>query len=157
MNQVKIQALQAEYGDCIFVSIEEHSEIFNILVDGGTKNTYLDLRAGYPMPGVLRQKLDELKTKGQHVDLLVMTHIDNDHIAGILEWFRTNIPSRDFVRRIWFNDNMEIPTYESKDNSKGQAIDLKTLFDKHGISYQGQIVCGQEYPFVFGRIYVLAP
>ena len=136
MNQVKIQALQAEYGDCIFVSIEEHSEIFNILVDGGTKNTYLDLRAGYPMPGVLRQKLDELKTKGQHVDLLVMTHIDNDHIAGILEWFRTNIPSRDFVRRIWFNDNMEIPTYESKDTSKGQAIDLEPLFDTHGISYQ---------------------
>ena len=157
MNHVEIQALQAEYGDCIFVSIEENGNNFNILVDGGTKNTYLDLRMGYPIPGVLRQKLDELQAKGKHIDLLVITHIDNDHIAGILEWFRTNMPSKDFVRKVWFNDNVEIPTYESKDNSKGQAIDLKALFDKYGISYQSQIVCGQEYPFVGGRIYVLAP
>lgn len=157
MNQVKIQALQAEYGDCIFVSIEENGKNINILVDGGTKNTYIDLRMGYPMPGVLWQKLDELKAKDQHIDLLVITHIDNDHIAGILEWFRTNIPSPDFVRKIWFNDNVEIPTYKSKDNSKGQVIELKNLLDNHGISYQRQIVCGQEYSFVCGRIYVLAP
>lgn len=72
-------------------------EKFRILVDGGVSATYVDLKCGYPMPGDLKSKLAGLKSKHEHIDLLIITHIDDDHIGGLLEWF-----SHDFQIRVCF-------------------------------------------------------
>lgn len=72
-------------------------EKFRILVDGGVSATYVDLKCGYPMSGDLKSKLESLKRKHEHIDLLIITHIDDDHIGGLLEWF-----SHDFLIRLCF-------------------------------------------------------
>lgn len=50
--------------------------------------------------------IDDLKRKEQHIDLLIVTHIDDDHIGGIKEWFEYDYPDDDFVREIWMNDDV---------------------------------------------------
>jgi hypothetical protein len=76
-----LEALQAGPGDSLIVHYGD-PPLF-ILVDGGPKPTYSK---------VLRKRLDALKDKWQDmdtqkliIDLLLISHIDDDHIAGIVE------------------------------------------------------------------------
>ena len=157
MLKTNLEVLKAGCGDCIFVSIIDGEEIFRILIDGGVPATYLDLKLGFPLPGNLKVKLDELKSSGGHIDLLVITHIDDDHIGGLLNWFMYNCPNRYFVREIWFNDNISVPSAQSTNNSKESAIDFKCLLDRKGIPYKNLIVQNNKYVYKWGTISILSP
>lgn len=76
---MKIKILKAEHGDCFLVSqqINENQNV-NILIDGGTRNTYR--RA-------LRPVLDNLVNDGESLHTIIVTHIDDDHISGIIQLF----------------------------------------------------------------------
>ncbi len=70
----KITFLPATFGDCIFIEYGDEQEPNRILVDGGTAGTREHI-----------QKILTALPHGQrHLELVVVTHIDNDHIAGIL-------------------------------------------------------------------------
>lgn len=70
----KITFLPATFGDCIFIEYGDEQDPSRILVDGGTAGTREHI-----------QKLLRALPYGQrHLELVVVTHIDNDHIAGIL-------------------------------------------------------------------------
>jgi len=64
-----VEFLKAGSGDCILI---RHKE-YNILVDGGNDPSYLLLR------------IDKIYELGQKIDLLIITHHDDDHISGILK------------------------------------------------------------------------
>lgn len=145
MTQTKIEILRAGCGDCFFITIENDDEKFRILVDGGVAATYVDLKCGYPMPGDLKSKLISLKSKHEHIDLLIITHIDDDHIGGLLEWFSHDFPDKTLLHEVWFNDNVLVPSYRSTNNSKANAISLKCLLDEHGVTYKNGIIQGQTY------------
>jgi beta-lactamase superfamily II metal-dependent hydrolase len=76
-----IQFLHASHGDCIFLRHEQEGKIFNLLIDGGPGETFGQLN-GYAKP--LRLLLEELKANGEVIDLAVITHVDDDHIGGVL-------------------------------------------------------------------------
>lgn len=157
MTQTKIEILRAGCGDCLFITIENDDEIFRILVDGGVSATYVDLKCGYPMPGDLKSKLTSLKSNHEHIDLLIITHIDDDHIGGLLEWFSHDFPDKTLLHEVWFNDNVLVPSYRSTNNSKANAISLKCLLDEHGVTYKNGIIQGQTYLYNWGKITVLSP
>lgn len=157
MIQSIIELLKAGCGDCLFITIKDEKEEFRILVDGGVSATYVDLKSGYPMPGDLKSKLASLKSKHEHIDLLIITHIDDDHIGGLLEWFSHDFPDKSLLREVWFNDNILVPSFRSTNNSKANAISLKCLLDEHGVSYKNVISQGQAYLYNWGKIIVLAP
>jgi hypothetical protein len=75
-----IEALQANEGDCLLL---EHTppggEPARILIDGGSRGIYRR---------VLRPRLDALR-QGERLDLrmAIVSHIDGDHISGILDLF----------------------------------------------------------------------
>lgn len=73
---MKVIMLKAGHGDCFFIEVNTScDETFNILVDGGTKNSF-DL--------IEKNKKFLLSYISKHkIDLLVITHIDDDHIKGI--------------------------------------------------------------------------
>ena len=73
VEDVEVKMLQAGEGDCIVVYFRD--ENFRILIDGGVASTY-DL--------ALRSYLKGLSSKGQKIDILIVTHIDRDHIEGII-------------------------------------------------------------------------
>ena len=70
---MRIKMLPALNGDCILV---EYSPAHFILIDGG----YVDTYQNYLLP-----KLKEIAARGGSLDLLVVTHIDSDHVSGIIK------------------------------------------------------------------------
>lgn len=62
-----IEILQAGTGDSIWVSHNKK----NIVIDGGKSTT------------AIRTRYDQMP-QDEIIDLLVVTHIDSDHIAGII-------------------------------------------------------------------------
>lgn len=96
MNDIIVDMLAADEGDCFLIMAEK--ENINILIDGGTAKTY---------HRVLKPKLQELNRLGKCIDLLVVTHIDDDHIGGILELLKENTSDSESkiikIKNIWHN------------------------------------------------------
>jgi len=85
---VTIEMLPADYGDSLLVSWNGAQGTHRMLIDGGLVKSADGIKP-------------HLKTIGA-IDLVVMTHVDGDHIGGILELFR-DPETNPLVRSIWFN------------------------------------------------------
>jgi len=87
----RIQLLPARHGDAILVEYGDAASPARFLIDGGPLGAYAGLKA----------RLEALPTDQREFELLVVTHIDGDHIEGALKL----INDADLVRfrDIWFN------------------------------------------------------
>jgi beta-lactamase superfamily II metal-dependent hydrolase len=76
-----LEALQARDGDCLMLHYAATGgSTVRVLFDGGPKTVY---------KGALRPLLDQLRGRAPlDLRLVVVTHIDADHITGILDLFR---------------------------------------------------------------------
>lgn len=158
MENIIIEALQASYGDSILITIQEEKGPFTILMDGGTSMAYtFKNKKGKKEAGSLKRKIDELRQKGRWIDLLIVTHVDDDHIGGIKAWFEDEMPSHDFVRRIWMNDDVEITVEKGLDNTSAKAASMKDMLVTNGFAIEHQIGMGGKFNFDWGRMFVLAP
>jgi beta-lactamase superfamily II metal-dependent hydrolase len=86
-----IEMLPAAYGDALWIEYGDPPR--RILIDGGIASTAANVR-------------ERLKTAGGRVDLAVVTHVDEDHIAGMLDVLESNdaFDTADF----WFNGYAQI-------------------------------------------------
>ncbi len=73
-----LEAVQAEFGDCFVLRHGSAATPRAIVVDGGPKGTY---------PDHLAPVLNGLAAEGATIDMVVLSHIDNDHVGGLLELF----------------------------------------------------------------------
>lgn len=85
---MRIIILPALNGDCILVEIQPSHYI---LIDGG----YVDTYENYLLP-----TLEEIAARGGELDIVVVTHIDYDHISGIIRMME-DMPIR--IKEIWYN------------------------------------------------------
>ena len=163
---IKVRVLQANHGDCILVSHEGQDGVFNLLIDGGNSATF---KRGAPArhKGALCALLDELKEKGQCIDLAILTHIDDDHIGGFLKAFKAPGYLSEMVKSIWFNSSRLITDYfntpdipensvrlgiDSPDTSVQQGKSLEAVLDEVGCHRAPLIRAGQTIksgPFTF--------
>lgn len=150
---INISLLQAYYGDCIFLSYDG----FNVLIDGGTSRTYQDLHDRHNPDKALKKLVEQLQSDNQHIDLLVITHVDDDHIGGIKEWFENNYPADGFIREIWMNDNIELKDTGSLQNSPQKAGNLLEMWKEQGQHYRNDIVMGVEEDRGPFHVRVLSP
>ena len=155
MIMVDIEVLKAQYGDCIFVAVTNDGQEYVIMIDGGLDTTYQERRRR--QTGPLKEKLEQLKQAGKHIDLLIITHVDYDHIGGVLKWFNTNFPDEGFVKRVWINDDVKIEDQTNLDNNAAHEASLLKLLARNNVTHENQIVSGKETAFDWGKIYVLAP
>lgn len=95
-GQVVIKSLPATAGDCFIIEFKK--EDYHILVDGGYGDTYYKY---------LKKDLLELASHGKHINLLIITHVDSDHIGGIQAFLRENglssRPNIIQVDEVWYN------------------------------------------------------
>jgi hypothetical protein len=87
-----IEMLPAEYGDCVWIEYGEPGDVHRLLIDGGT----------YPTYKALRRRIKALHQEAPVLELLVVTHIDNDHIDGIVRLLQNPQLGVRF-NDIWFN------------------------------------------------------
>ena len=70
----KLTAFPAADGDCLLLSFGETPPYCHVLIDGGRQGTY----------SILKPTLKAIAEVGEAIDLLVLSHIDADHIEGFL-------------------------------------------------------------------------
>jgi beta-lactamase superfamily II metal-dependent hydrolase len=112
-----IKFLRAFNGDCIHLSFRDGKRKISILIDGGMPNTYRNSKnkKGKQEDGDLKALLEDLRKKGEKIDLLILTHVDDDHIGGILNWFKQDQNASEMLGEVWFNSGRLIK--ESMDKS----------------------------------------
>lgn len=157
MGDVQVELLKASYGDCIFININYDGKTFIIMIDGGPAYSYQHKERGRIKAGVLQDKLYELKSKGNAIDLLIITHVDEDHIGGIKAWFEHDFPTSDFVREVWINDDIEIEDVTNLQNTSAKAASLISMLRDKRMPSCDKLVTGVTKSYDWGRIIVLAP
>jgi beta-lactamase superfamily II metal-dependent hydrolase len=100
-----IKPLKAFHGDSILLSFDDNGTTRNILIDGGPGNTYSK------PPKALKNEIEQIEKRGENIDLLVITHIDDDHIGGIISIFEYEDPNLDKIKKVWFNSGELISTF----------------------------------------------
>lgn len=95
MSDIVFRALPAGDGDCLLISFNNRQKT-NILIDGGTSISF------QANAEIIQDEFD--KSSSNH---LFITHIDDDHIAGIVTLFSdekySNISSR--IKGVYFNSS----------------------------------------------------
>ena len=147
---LNINFLKAEHGDAIHISYKDSNDSCrNILIDGGIGRTYRGNVGGRPKDGQLKILVDNIKEKDEKIDLLIITHWDDDHLGGILKWFESDNDAKDMIGNIWFNagvlineyfqSNQENPNcnklniFNSPQTSTGQGITFEKVISESGI------------------------
>ncbi|WP_308230642.1 MBL fold metallo-hydrolase [uncultured Prevotella sp.] len=150
-----IEMLQALHGDAFILHCQKNGNNGVIVVDGGP---YRDSRK-------IVSHLDALNT----IDLMVLTHYDDDHIGGVLAYIKKHKADRPFpVKHMWVNCAYDIPIYSSPNISFGQAKklanELKEINEclvKEGFSiidWETPIVAKKEsIKLPFADILILSP
>ncbi|HEX8377671.1 MAG TPA: MBL fold metallo-hydrolase [Pedobacter sp.] len=119
---MKIKFLKAFNGDSIWLSFLEKDIPRNILIDGGTGNTY---KTTSTIKGELFKAIQEIKESGQFIDLLILTHFDDDHIGGVLRWLNKDKEAPKLIKKVWFNSGKEIAKkFKTKENKE---LDIKIV------------------------------
>ena len=92
---IVVEMLPAQEGDCFLIAVDNK---YHILVDGGTPYTYRHY---------LKSRLIKLAEDKKVIDLLIVTHVDNDHIGGIIPFIKENgnasNPQIIPVKEVWHN------------------------------------------------------
>ena len=96
----------ANEGDAFLISFGNNQSC-NLLIDMGLKKTYQNS---------IKPDLIKLKHNGKHIDLLVVTHIDNDHILGAIEFVKENGADSKIVevKEVWHNSYRHLQFAEKK-------------------------------------------
>ncbi|MCW8890595.1 MAG: hypothetical protein OQL20_08055 [Sedimenticola sp.] len=89
----RIEMLPAAHGDCLWIEYGSNEQVHRILIDGGPAHTY----------PTLRERVLHLPAAERHFELLVITHIDADHIEGIIRLLQDAQSLNCTFDRIWFN------------------------------------------------------
>lgn len=114
---IELRMLPAKDGDCLLLSYGESGPTTRILIDGGRASTY----------PLVQSTLNDLGS----IDLLVVTHVDQDHILGTLALLRD--PARRVrIGQVWFNGydqlhDAPIETFGVKDGEKLSTSLLELL------------------------------
>ena len=91
-----INILPAFNGDCILIdTYDSENNQYTILIDGGTRKTFDELK----------KKLKDYKK----IDLVILTHIDGDHINGLLRFFKSGFAKKIVFDKIIINAANLIP------------------------------------------------
>lgn len=140
---MNIHILRAFNGDCIWLNLNDaQGESRNILIDGGPGNAYqFKNKKGKQEAGDLQNLIAQLRNEDQFIDLLILTHVDDDHIGGLLKWFKKDKEAKDLIKKVWFNSGRLISDYFGEENNEenhlslGDATGLDTSI-KQGVNFE---------------------
>ncbi len=86
-----VTMLPAQVGDCLWIEYGDASKPHRILIDCGTR----------PTEAHLRTRIEALGARADF-ELLIVTHVDTDHIGGVLPLF-DDPPANLRIGEVWYN------------------------------------------------------
>src|SRR4051812_5727438 len=116
-----IKFLKAQNGDCSIIRYTDTSgSKRNIIIDAGLDATYFD--PATITFGELKTEIDDIKAHEENIDLLILTHIDNDHICGFLKLFEMDTEVSGIIKKVWFNSGKLIA--EKIEEAENKALSV---------------------------------
>ena len=107
-----IEPLKAEHGDAIVIRIDNVSNQIKIVIDGG--------------PNDCAERIADYYDTLGYIDLLILTHYDEDHISGLLEFIGRHTRDKSaLIGEIWVNGARVI--YFDKDENVSSYENAYTL------------------------------
>lgn len=126
----EIEMLPAREGDCLWIRYGSKKKPKQILIDGGRKATAKELLA----------RFKTLPTGQRTFELLIVSHIDRDHIEGILELLKDKTVK---FKDIWFNAYFHLLNVERFGAAQGELLSDALIDNKlpWNRKFQGKAVC----------------
>lgn len=104
----KIELLPAGHGDSILITYGDAESNHHILIDGGPYYFFADKsKKKLGKRQSLSRRVNEIIGEGEKLELMVLTHIDADHIEGLVKWIG-NHPRDLSIEDIWFNGRQQL-------------------------------------------------
>jgi len=120
-----IHLLPASFGDSLLIEYGEKDNLFYILIDGGPYYAFKEIMMA------IREIAPDLK----ELELIVVTHVDIDHIDGIVKLLNQD-PLPFVINDIWFNGFSQLEDAETTDLLGGlQGEYLSALIKKKGVPH----------------------
>ena len=124
---LRLEVLPARYGDCIWIEYGK-DPVRRLLIDGGAPGVYKK---------ALKPRLKQLADEEREFELLVVTHIDYDHIRGIIELaLDDKLPFK--AKDVWFNGFRHIPDSPPDVLAGKHGEQLTDLLLKNGASWNAR-------------------
>jgi hypothetical protein len=171
-----ITVLPASHGDSIIIEAgSDKQDPFRILIDGGPADCYCSNQGFKQTFGPLHSTLTALSSRTNALDLVVLTHVDSDHIGGLLKAYEHDSVLPIFGKDVWFNSGRVIAQQlgngmepdgsvltlqkgtSDRLTSIAQGVALDDLLDQAGVSPRQLRVAGQKIEFRHGEIQILSP
>lgn len=121
---IRILSFKADNGDAFLIKFDNGQ---NILIDMGMPKTY---------ENEIRQELIKLRKQKRKIDLLIISHIDEDHISGAIKFLEENKNDEIIeISEIWHNSYKHLQF----DKSKVSEVKEDTISILKSIIKQNQI------------------
>ncbi len=128
----RVEMLPAGHGDSLVIAYGTEAAPRYVLIDGGPFYTYngntLVERAA------LSRRVQQLITEGHPIELLVVTHVDGDHIEGIVRLLGS-WPDGLKVDDVWFNAWRHLAPTEDDLLGPVQGEMLSAVIQKRGLTW----------------------
>jgi len=98
MSIFRIEMLPAQQGDALLLEYGDAGQLNHVLIDAGTPSSY----------AAVKQRLRRLDQSHPHLELLIVSHIDTDHIGGVLKLFSDSTLDV-LIDDVWFNSWEHLP------------------------------------------------
>ena len=90
----QIEMLRAAHGDCLWIEYGTTARTRRILIDGGPIGRWESLES----------RIGKLKAGASTFELIVLTHVDTDHVDGLVRLFAPKKSTWKFdAKEVWFN------------------------------------------------------
>lgn len=133
-----IHLLPALFGDSILIEYGTKAKPSYILIDGGPYYGFKDLMKG----------LKKVAPKIKELELLIITHIDIDHIDGIVTLLNQE-PLPFAIKEVWFNGFEQLKSVDTGLLAALQGEYLTKLIQKkklpHNKAFSGKAVVVNDY------------
>jgi len=169
---MKVKFLKASKGDCFIISFKDENNMNrNILIDGGMEETYYD--SVNNRDGELKLEIERIRKDNEKVDLLILTHIDNDHILGLLNWIKLDSEAYKLIGKVWFNSgrliaetfklhsnedlNRTLKVFKTAETGISEAVDFEKYLLDNQIWERKLIRKGMTFSELGVKIEILTP
>jgi beta-lactamase superfamily II metal-dependent hydrolase len=121
---IKVKMYKAKEGDAFLVSLVSDLGNKNILIDMGLSSTYRN---------EIKKDLLILSSRGECIDLLIVTHVDKDHIEGVLEFIKENGRDHSIIKvnEIWHNSFKHLQFDKVENISDSEVKFLKSIISEN--------------------------
>lgn len=108
---LSLTMLPAADGDCFVLTYGDDGRCNNVVIDCGRSSTYERLR----------ERLVAMRDAGERFELLVVTHVDDDHISGAVALAKdADLPLA--PEEVWFNGRRKDPTVQELGFASAKAF-----------------------------------